>query len=29
VIFVFFEAIPKNYAVQHPDNAALLERHRS
>jgi len=24
VIFVFFEAIPKNYAVQHPDNAALL-----
>ncbi len=23
VIFVFFEAIPKNYAVQHPDNAAL------
>ena len=24
VIFVFFEAIPKNYAVQHPDNAALI-----
>jgi len=24
VIFVFFEAIPKNYAVQHPDNAALV-----
>jgi CBS domain containing-hemolysin-like protein len=24
VIFVFFEAIPKNYAVQHPDKAALV-----
>jgi CBS domain containing-hemolysin-like protein len=23
VIFVIFEAIPKNFAVQHPDNAAL------
>ena len=23
VIFVIFEAIPKNYAVQHPDSAAL------
>jgi putative hemolysin len=24
VIFVFFEAVPKNWAVQHPDRAALL-----
>jgi putative hemolysin len=24
IIFVVFEAIPKNFAVQHPDNAALL-----
>ena len=24
VIFVIFEAIPKNFAVQHPDSAALL-----
>ena len=24
VIFVIFEAIPKNYAVQHPDSAALF-----
>ncbi len=24
VIFVFFEAVPKNWAVQHPDHAALL-----
>ena len=26
VIFVFFEAVPKNWAVQHADRAALLER---
>ncbi len=26
VIFVFFEAVPKNWAVQHSDRAALLER---
>jgi putative hemolysin len=24
IIFVFFEAVPKNWAVQHPDRAALL-----
>ena len=24
VIFVLFEAVPKNWAVQHPDRAALL-----